>query len=194
MHQKRKFKVTAHRNARISFKTPIITLYLPRPGIIPEKLKKFFPKGGVYPLHFERKLKKFVGTKDYLHIFAGSSSTGLRLDLRFEVRPDIVADAHHLPFRDGVFEAVVMDPPYNDNFAHSMFKTPKLKERTWLTEASRVCKPGGKVAVYHNFIIQPIKILKIDLLVVTLLRFRQYPRILTVFTKDGMKAKKITDF
>lgn len=34
------------------------------------------------------------------------------IDIRLKVNPDIVADAKHLPFRDGVFQSVFFDPPH----------------------------------------------------------------------------------
>ena len=36
----------------------------------------------------------------------------LRMDTRVEVKPDIVASATHLPFRDGIFERIYCDPPH----------------------------------------------------------------------------------
>jgi len=183
-----------HHKPANKVKIPIITLYLPRPGRIPEHLKKYFPRGGVYPLHFEPKIKKFVGTRNYLHVFGGASSTGLRVDLRPELKPDVVADAHYLPFRENCFDAVVLDPPYNDEFAKEMFGTPKLHEMKWINEAIRVCKPGGKIGIYHSYVMQSTKAVSYSMLVVTILRFRQFLRVFTVFTKLGGKTTKITDF
>lgn len=126
-------------------------------------------------------------------MFAGAASTGFRIDVRQELKPDLVCDVHHLPFKDNCFEGVVADPPYHDRFSQKYYQTGKLKERTWLNEAIRVCKPGGKIGIYHNFVMQPTKQIRFALLVLTILRFRQYVRVLSVFTKLG-KTTKITDF
>src|SRR6185436_1386971 len=39
------------------------------------------------------------------------------VDLRPEARPRVIASGTHLPFRDGSFRAVMMDPPYSDEYA-----------------------------------------------------------------------------
>lgn len=36
----------------------------------------------------------------------------IRMDVRKVVKPDLVADARFLPFRDGVFSAIYCDPPH----------------------------------------------------------------------------------
>lgn len=36
----------------------------------------------------------------------------IRMDKRREVKPDIVADARHLPFRDRIFQEIFCDPPH----------------------------------------------------------------------------------
>ena len=36
----------------------------------------------------------------------------VRMDVRREVNPDVVADARFLPFRDGAFEVIYCDPPH----------------------------------------------------------------------------------
>ena len=36
----------------------------------------------------------------------------LRMDIRREVKPDIVASATHLPFRDNIFDSIYCDPPH----------------------------------------------------------------------------------
>ena len=47
----------------------------------------------------------------------GHSQLGdVRLDLHTNVSPDILGDAARLPFCDGAFDTVLIDPPYNGKF------------------------------------------------------------------------------
>ena len=120
---------------------------------------------GGFPLHFERKLLELYGyntrllgqmeffdtSKQYriLHPFGGHAEYGIRVDLRSDVKPHIIADAHALPFRDDTFEFVIVDPPYSDKLARDVYGTPRLKYYTYVGEAVRVCRPGGYVVLYH---------------------------------------------
>ena len=36
----------------------------------------------------------------------------VRMDIRREVEPDVQADATHLPFREGIFDRIYVDPPW----------------------------------------------------------------------------------
>ena len=77
-------------------------------------------KGG-FPLHFEQNLIQLLGYPDkVLHPFGGMAEYGTRVDLNPAVEPDVVADAHELPFEDGEFDAVVLDPPYSDEEAERL--------------------------------------------------------------------------
>lgn len=134
---------------------------LPRP-----RMKPYY-KGG-FPLHFESRLLELLGfdaQEHYtgmgrqlslldggdkiLHPFGGRAEYGLRLDLREQVKPHLIADAHRLPFKDHSFSCVIVDPPYTDELSRVMYNTGKLKYYTYVSEAVRVCKPGGYVVLYH---------------------------------------------
>ena len=123
-----------------------ICWHLPRPS----KSGKNY--NGSYPLHFESKFKRFVGFDDYLHLFSGDSKTGLKVDIKIENKPDVVADCHYLPFRDNIFNGVLADPPYSDDYAKELYDTPKLARSKYVNEMVRVCKPNGIIALYHLFI------------------------------------------
>lgn len=115
---------------------------LPRPG------KDHYPGG--YPLHFEKKLfDLYSWPSSILHLFGGKSEYGVRLDIKPEVKPDVVGDCHYLPFLDDSFDMVVADPPYSNEYSAEMYGTGKLIYKKWTAEAVRVTKPGGFVVVYH---------------------------------------------
>ena len=115
---------------------------LPRPG------RDHYPGG--YPLWFEERLFNLYGwPSNILHLFGGKAKYGIRLDVKSEVAPDVIGDSHYLPFKGDVFDMVVADPPYSNDYSKEMYGTGKLVYKKWVAEAVRVCKPGGFVVVYH---------------------------------------------
>lgn len=120
--------------------------------VLPRPRMKSLYKGG-FPLWFEQKLLKLLGfygdTGRVLHIFGGKAEYGWRLDMKAEVEPHVIGDAHHLPFRSNCFDVVIADPPYSNELSKSMYGTGKIMYKQWAAEAARVCKPGGFVVVYH---------------------------------------------
>lgn len=121
---------------------PIETWVLPRPR------KPYYP--GSFPLHFEKKLIRELGNpKIILHPFGGHSEFGTRMDVNIDVSPDILADAHRIPIKSNSFDLVLCDPPYNDKLSDSLYNAPPVHYKKYISEAVRVCKPGGFVASYH---------------------------------------------
>ncbi|GAG18354.1 unnamed protein product, partial [marine sediment metagenome] len=119
------------------------------------------------PLHFEIKLLRELkvdargpGCKyKILHPFGGKAEFGIRVDLKPEVNPDVIADAHNLPFKNNVFSAVISDPPYNDEYSKKLYGTEKIKLK-WgkhTTEAVRVLKEKGYLVMYHYLATPTIK-------------------------------------
>lgn len=89
------------------------------------------------------------GKEFVLHIGAGASAARYPNCVEFEHKvfrhTDVVGDAHHLPFRDGVFDRV---------FAFNVFehlRDPKAAA----AEIFRVLKPAGSVAI-HTAFLQPL--------------------------------------
>jgi len=122
---------------------PTIVWTLPRPPA-----SKY--KGG-FPLYFKQNLVQLLGYPErILHPFGGMAEFGTRVDLNPDVNPDIVADAHELPFEDESWDCVVLDPPYSDAEADDLYKTPPLRQAVYTREAVRVLKPGGWLCVYTD--------------------------------------------
>ncbi len=125
--------------------------------VLPRPSKSKYP--GSFPLHFEKKLLELLGIdprqtlwpKRILHPFGGKAEFGVRIDLKGEINPDILADAHNLPIKSGIFDIVILDPPYNDKYSKKLYNTEKTKLRwgKYTTEAVRVLKEKGYLVVYH---------------------------------------------
>ena len=65
-----------------------------------------------------------------LNVCCGKSVVGdIKIDLERQLKPTIIADMFHLPFRDKIFETAVCDPPFN---YYGSIK--------WLHELRRVAK------------------------------------------------------
>jgi 16S rRNA G966 N2-methylase RsmD len=120
---------------------------------------------GSFPLHFERKLLNLLEidptTHKILHTFGGKAEFGWRCDINPDVKPDVVCDAHYLPFHNNEFDLVILDPPYNEEFAKQLYNTGKLRFKQYTSEAVRVCKNGGFVVMYHYLATPSLKDVKL---------------------------------
>lgn len=154
----------------------IDTIYLPRPA-------SKYP--GCYPLWFERKLPELLETENYIHLFAGMSTTGFRVDVNPDVNPDLLADVHHLPILDNTFDGAMADPPYTEEFAESLYGTEYPTWNQWTSEMARVVKPRGRIGVMHNYIVPRIKGCQYEEILVILTRIKQFPKIVTIQRKEG---------
>ena len=116
---------------------------LPRP-------RRRNPIPGCFPEHFEKKLLAELGwPQATFHPFGGAAEYGVRLDIRAEVRPDIIGDAHQLPLRDSVFDCTILDPPYDVHYSERLYRTGNIRWSRCVSEALRVTKVGGFIVVYH---------------------------------------------
>jgi ubiquinone/menaquinone biosynthesis C-methylase UbiE len=156
---------------------PTIVWVLPRP-------RKNKYKGG-FPLHFEKKLWRELGyPKKVLHPFGGMAEIGERVDINPNIKPDYVGDAHNLNIKDNQYDLVVLDPPYNDEQAQKLYRTPKLRYKIYINEAVRVCKSGGFIAMYHWVMTPRPKGTKYYMRIVILTRVWHRPRVCCVFQKE----------
>jgi ubiquinone/menaquinone biosynthesis C-methylase UbiE len=71
------------------------------------------------------------------------------VDLRAAARPTVMADGRQLPFRDGCFAGVLIDPPYTVEYAEELYGTEYPRPSHLLAEASRVVVPGCRVGFLH---------------------------------------------
>jgi len=123
-------------------------------------------KGG-FPLHFETKLinlyEEKYGIINVLQPFGGKAEYGIINDIKIEVAPDIVSDAHNLPFPCNYFDFVLFDPPYSKEEAKKLYNTDYIKLTKCIQESVRVLKSGGFIALYHRLWLPRPKNTKYDL-------------------------------
>ena len=149
-------------------------LYLPRPAAK-------YP--GCYPLHFEKRLAEILETENYIHLFAGLATTGMRVDINQDVLPNTIANVQELPFTDNSFDGAMADPPYTPEFAKNLYDCEYPKWGKWTKEMVRVVRPGGRIAVMQNYIVPRLAGCDFEEVIVILLRIKQYPKLVTVQRK-----------
>ena len=71
------------------------------------------------------------------------------MDIRSEAKPRILADAKTMPFKSDSFRAVMLDPPYSDQYARNLYRTDNPRPSWLLKEAARIVKPCGRVGLLH---------------------------------------------
>ncbi|HUV46160.1 MAG TPA: hypothetical protein VMW45_03725 [Dehalococcoidia bacterium] len=159
---------------------PIETWWLPRPS------KSKYP--GSFPLHFESKLFQLYPVFPYSRIlqpFGGMALYGKRCDINPDTDPDYCCDAHNLPFpNNSEFDFVLLDPPYSDDYAAQLYRTGKLHKKKYVSEAVRVCKPGGYIAHYDIVLNPRPEGTGFDRIIVVLTRMYHKPRICCIYKKD----------
>lgn len=114
---------------------------------------------GAYPHGYLPRIEAmFQDAKQILHLFSGSLPPGnyVRLDIRPEVSPDVVGDAHLLSkiFKPNSFDLIIADPPYSVEDAEHYGK-PMVKRQIVLKECIEVLQSGGWIIwldqVFPNF-------------------------------------------
>jgi len=163
---------------------PLLAWWLPRPK--PDKYK------GGFPLWFEEKLLSLYGF-DYksedlkgriLHMFAGMTKYGYRVDIKPDVKPDMICDCHNLPDEwTNKFDFVIIDPPYSTQESKDLYNTGPLSYRKYITEAVRVTKPNGYIAAYHKVKLPRPDNTIHDRIIVIITRTWHLARICCVFKK-----------
>jgi len=153
-----------------------IVWILPRP-------RKDKYRGG-FPLHFEKKLLRLYNHPEkILHTFGGKAEHGIRIDLKKEVDPDIVGDAHNLPIKDDYFDIVILDPPYSDEYSKEMYNTGPVHLEKAMREAVRVTKIGGRIVLYHIYLWHTLKGTILERRIFIGTRIYHLPRIASIYVK-----------
>lgn len=117
------------------------------------------PIYGQYPAGLIAKLLPSLRCErhEILHVCSGAlkRGEGIRVDIRPEAQPDILADGRHLPLADGSVKAAMLDPPYCEEYAKSLYGVEYPRPSDLLAEAARVVRPGGRIAFVHYIVPRP---------------------------------------
>lgn len=117
-----------------------------------------FPAGvlGMYPATFIPRILPWLRCErhEVLHVCSGGlpPGEGIRVDIRPEAKPDILADGRALPLPDGSQAAVLLDPPYTEHYARDLYGTEYPRPAHLLAEASRVVRPNGRIGFVHYIV------------------------------------------
>lgn len=108
---------------------------------------------GMYPKSFIPNILPWLrcDRRRLVHVCSGGlpPGEGIRIDVRPEAFPDIVADGRHLPFEDGSVDALLIDPPYTEHYARDLYGVKYPRPAHLLREAARVVKPQGRIGFVH---------------------------------------------
>lgn len=92
-----------------------------------------------------------VGRDQILHVCSGTMSETEKwtVDIREAARPQIRASGTALPFRSETFMAIMIDPPYSDEYARNLYGVENPRPSWLLREAARVVRPNGRIGLLH---------------------------------------------
>lgn len=101
---------------------------------------------GKFPGTFLRRVRAMLGVCRLLHLCCGRCRIpgAVNVDMKPLPEVDVQANAENLPFKEGTFDAALIDPPYSEHDAQERYGVPRLiKSYTVLDEIRRVLAPGG---------------------------------------------------
>ncbi len=114
-------------------------------------------EGGGYPVGLVELAAQLMGITDLaaaVHVCSGSVRAPLTFDCRAESEASCLGDARRLPVRDASVRWVLIDPPYDPDYAEALWGTGKLypTPTVLLREAARILVPGGMVGLLHHLV------------------------------------------
>ena len=111
---------------------------------------------GRYPRGFldhivKIRLLGYIVRDQILHVCSGTLGPEERwtVDLRRQARPLVQASGTALPLKDASFAAVMLDPPYSDQYAKNLYGVENPRPSWLLREAARVVCGGGRIGILH---------------------------------------------
>jgi len=114
---------------------------------------------GMYPVGFIDKVLPMLrcDRTQVLHVCSGGlpDGEGLRVDIRPEAMPDIIADGRALPLPEASQAAVLIDPPYSEHYARELYGTDYPRPAHLLREAARVVRHNGRIGIVHYIVPNP---------------------------------------
>ena len=105
---------------------------------------------GAFPAGFIKWLKKNGWWGEFrVHLCAGAvlDEGSIRVDIRSEMEPDLLEDARSTSLPDGVFDFVLVDPPYSPELAEKLYDTGESYSgiNKFAKEAVRITRSGGLI-------------------------------------------------
>lgn len=91
--------------------------------------------GWSFPPAVAHHLKTTTRGLSVFHPFGGRASFGIRGDIDWTVRPNVIADAWLPPFREDAFDVVILDPPYhsiNQQMKQELLRASAFVARKWI--------------------------------------------------------------
>lgn len=135
---------------------PALWAFSETTAVEPEAVHGQYPRGFVDRILRELSLRP----SDVLHVCSGALSRtsargSFRVDVRRRAAPDVIADGRRLPFADGAFGAVFVDPPYSVEYAEELYGVEYPRPSHLLREAARVVRPLGYIGMLHYLVCTP---------------------------------------
>ena len=107
-----------------------------------------------FPIGFvERAMREVYRGGSILHLCCGTRvlANAVNVDIRGDVKPDVLADATRLPFQDESFDFVIADPPYEGYDSRRLYGTEIPPTYSLLEEMSRVTAKGGQYCLLYVY-------------------------------------------